>query len=332
MFFVVCGPFLDKNDRIGGTSDHNALTFSRQFSEVPSGGKGGSNPLSGTHSIMVASMDRNIEYFIYGRILDYLSDGRAVIYLAESAPSHVMRQISRAMDRKQQPRRRHVNTKDLREYVTGGALTVIDREEFYSSVEGATPQFGVNRLIRSLYSLISEARGKRSRGRTNRPERVVTISACASFLQRKGVQAVLEYEKQLQHSNVFGKSVEFICWYNDLKLFERLPFSSLLYILNAHDATIHTGWKYRRWYSDDIFGYVRDGLDNVLGAGTAYLIFKTLKMVYNVDPVEVITSRPELFEEKITRVLGERTAENVLKMIADAIRKEMAYGGIAYMR
>jgi hypothetical protein len=277
-------------------------------------------------------MDKKTKYDIYAQVLDYLSDGRTVIYLAESHPSHVMRQITRAMNRKQQLKTRLISNKDLHDYVTSGALTVIDRDELYSSLEEARQELDVNRLIHSLHSLISEARRKRSGSSTNRPTGIVAISTGTAFLQRKGIPKLLEYEKQLQHDNKFGRSVEFVCWYNDLKLFERLPLTSLLSILNAHDATIHTCWKYRKWYSDSIFGHVRDGIDNVLGAGSAYLIFKTLSMVYNVNPQEAITSKPELFEEKVMKILGERTAENVFGMIADGIRKDMAYGQIADVR
>jgi len=281
---------------------------------------------------MVSSMNKKTRYSIYGQVLDYLLDGRTVIYLAESRPSHVMQQISRAMNGKQQLKTHFSNNKDLHDYVTSGALTVIDRDEFYSSIGEPRHQFDVNRLIYSLHSLVSETRGKRSDSGTNRRSRIVAISTCTAFLQTKGIQTLLEYERELQRDNKFGKSVEFICWHNDLKLFERLPFSSLLSILNAHDATIHACWQYRKWHSDVIFRHVKDGIDTVLGDGSAYLIFKTLKMVYKLDPQETIASKPELFEEKVTKILGERTAESVLGMIADAIRHEMAYSEIADMR
>jgi len=278
-------------------------------------------------------MDKKTRYSIYSQVLDYLLDGRTVIYLAESRPSHVMQQISRAMDGKQQSRTRFINNRDLHDYVASGALTVIDSDEFFSSIEEPRQRFDVDRLIHSLRTLISEAREKRSiSSSTNRSTGIVAICTGTAFLQSKGIPKMLEYERELQQNSKFGKSVEFVCWHNDLKLFERLPFSTLLSILNAHDATIHTYWQYRKWDSGVIFGHVRDGIDNVLGDGSAYLVFKTLKMVYRLDPQETITSKPELFEEKVTKILGERTAESVLGMIADAIRKEMAYSEIADMR
>lgn len=281
-------------------------------------------------------MDKKTRDFIYGQVLEYLLDGRTVIYFAESHPSNVMRQISRVMNQKQQQSKtRHISNKDLHDYVTSGALTVIDSDELYSSIEEPRQEFDVDRLIHSLHTLISEARRKRSGrgGSTKRPAGIVAISTGTAYLQAKGIPKLLEYEKELQHESKFGSSsVEFICWHNDPKLFERLPFGSLLSILNVHDATIHASWQQRKWDSDTIFGHVRDGIDDVLGSGSAYLIFKTLKMVYRLDPQETISSSPELFEEKVTKILGERTAQRVFRMIADAIRQEMMYCEVDDMR
>lgn len=62
---------------------------------------------------------------------------------------------------------------------------------------------------------------------------------------------------------------------------------------------------------------IRAAIDQSLGKETSDLIFKTLKLVYKIDE-EVIVSNPELFEEKIRKMLGDSAAEAVIKAISKA--------------
>jgi hypothetical protein len=56
---------------------------------------------------------------------------------------------------------------------------------------------------------------------------------------------------------------------------------------------------------------IEAALDRALGKDTSILIFKTLKLVYNMDKNEIV-SNPVKFEEIMERMLG-RSAYNVLK-------------------
>jgi len=265
------------------------------------------------HSIILS--DRRPTYTIYEKIWNYLSNGRAVVYAAEPNPSHVIQKMSKMGGQYS------ASSKDvqLEDYVATGALTVVDKDEVYST----TNQFDIDKLLRSWHSLILKAKGK-----PTTHKRVVAIGAPSSFLQTSNIEKLFEYEGRIISSEKIPKTIETICWYNDPKLFAKLRYSQLLMILNDHDASIHRGWWYRRWYSDNIIAFVCDGIDNALGEGASKLIFKTLMMVYNLDK-ETVVSQPELFEEKVTKIIGKRTAELAFEIIADTIRKEMAFDRIA---
>jgi hypothetical protein len=57
-------------------------------------------------------------------------------------------------------------------------------------------------------------------------------------------------------------------------------------------------------------------------------VFRTLKLVYGLNE-DVVVSKPGLFEEKLTDLIGERSADLALGMITDTIRKEIAFSRIA---
>jgi len=57
---------------------------------------------------------------------------------------------------------------------------------------------------------------------------------------------------------------------------------------------------------------VRAKLEKVLGRETCDLVMKTLRLVYRIEE-ETIVSDPELFEEKISKILGAPVAELIFK-------------------
>jgi hypothetical protein len=60
------------------------------------------------------------------------------------------------------------------------------------------------------------------------------------------------------------------------------------------------------------------GVEKVLGAGSAKLVFQTMKMVYRLDEKAII-SNPSIFEEKLRKVLG-HASESVLKSVSEQVR------------
>lgn len=250
-------------------------------------------------------------------------NGHAVIYVAETDPSRVLQQISEMMRAEDHDNDTSIKIED---YVSSGALTIIDKDEFYSPEK--TQQLDPRNLNRSWQSLILQTR----RRIKLKFKRLMTIGNPSILLDLgKGIDyrhKMIEFEWRIS-SETIPRSVEIICWYNSPKIHPKLSFADLVSILNAHDATIHTGRKYRQWYGDTIISYVQNGIDDVLGNGASNLIFKTLRMVYNLDPQATITSKPELFEEKVTKIIGRRTAKIVFKKIIDTIKREMAFNSRA---
>lgn len=248
---------------------------------------------------------------MYEQVSKYLSNGQAVIYAAEIKPSRVVQQMSKIIDQ------RVPSGEEIERYIEDGALTVIDKDEIYSN----TNQFDIDGLLQSWHSLVLKAKRK------SRHKGLLTIGAVSAFLQTNNIDRLFEYENKIASQKI-PKTIETICWYNEPDLFAKLRYSQVLSILKAHDATIHDGWSYRQWYADTIIGCVRDGIDKTLGNGSSNLILKTLKLVYNLDK-EIIISRPELFEEKLIKMIGEDTTEYIFGIITDTIRKEMAFTRIA---
>ena len=57
---------------------------------------------------------------------------------------------------------------------------------------------------------------------------------------------------------------------------------------------------------------IKNSLEQHLGDGSAYLVFKTLKLVYRIDEDDAIR-RPEILEEKLEKMLGRSIAGLVLE-------------------
>jgi hypothetical protein len=67
-------------------------------------------------------------------------------------------------------------------------------------------------------------------------------------------------------------------------------------------------------------------MDRALGAGSATLIFRTLKLIYKIDSDQII-SRPQLLEDMLRKVIGEKAADVALKSISDETKKMIQSGG-----
>ena len=63
---------------------------------------------------------------------------------------------------------------------------------------------------------------------------------------------------------------------------------------------------------------VKNKLEQHLGDGSAYLVFKTLKLVYRIDEDDAIR-QPEILEEKLEKILGSSTAGLVLADIRPSV-------------
>lgn len=95
-----------------------------------------------------------------------------------------------------------VSNKDVEfeNYVTSGALIVIDKDEVYSG----TNQFDIDKLLRSWYSLILKAKRK-----SIKHKRVVAIGAPSSFIQTSNIKKLLEglllnYQYECHEFNLYS--------------------------------------------------------------------------------------------------------------------------------
>jgi hypothetical protein len=269
-----------------------------------------------SHSIIVSKSPKEAKNAIHRRIGEYLSNNHLVIYVAEPKPSQVIQQMSKVM-------RKHNDEKEIEEYIASGALTVIDRDEFYSPKN--TRQLEPQNLLNSWYSLIMQARRNKPRSK-----RVVAIGNPSIFLEFSNGKDyrdnLIGYENKIGKRS--DKPVEAICWYNISENYPKLSFSQLVSILNAHQAVIHNGWLYREWHPNAIVEFVHYGIDKILGEGASSLISKTLRMVYRIDEQEILVSQPELFEEKLSKIMGETTTKLVFEIISDALTKEISFNRI----
>lgn len=259
-----------------------------------------------------------IKLAIYKRIWDYLSSGYAVIYAAESDPSKMIRQVSK-LAKELAPARET----EIEKYITSGALTIISRDEFYSPSKTQLPD--INKMLSLWHSHVLKAQ-KRSK-----PRGVIAIGNPSAFLELDNKHRIklAEYERAI--GKEFAKPVEAICWYSNSKVVAKLSFSNLVTLINYHHSTIHDGWSYREWRPYDIVAQVEEGMDRVLGEGTTRLIFKTLKLVYKIDPERTIIFQPEVFEEKLTKIMGNSVSQLLFEVLADALRKEMSFTRVSQM-
>jgi hypothetical protein len=240
-------------------------------------------------------------------------NGYAVVYAAESKPTMVARRLSRL-------NRGVAVDKDIEDYVKNNALSIVDRDGLYLHRAGLDSE----KLIDSWRSLVVRVQGKKSKHRGT-----VAIGSPSIILRRAfhgNIQKLIDYETAV--GETFALPLEAICLYSNPDLNAKLSFSNIIAILSSHYATIHHGWFYREWHPSYIVALVYDGIDRVLGQGMAKLVFKTLKLIYNLED-DIVLTNPEVFEQKLKNITGEQPAQLALELITNAIIKEASFNRIA---
>jgi hypothetical protein len=257
-----------------------------------------------------------VKLAIYKQIWEYLSNGYAVVYAAESNPSKMIQQMSK-LTKELAP----AGETEIKNYISSGALTILSGDEFFPPSTRQPPD--PHKMISLWHSHLLKAQ-KRSK-----PRGVIAIGDPSAFLEpgNKHWIKLAAYERSM--GKEFAKPVEAICWYSNPKVVAKLSFSDLVTIINSHHSTIHNGWSYREWRPHDIIRQVEEGMDRILGEGTTRLIFKTLKLVYKIDPERTIIFKPEVFEEKLRKILGDSISKLLFEVLADALRKEASFNRIA---
>jgi len=250
----------------------------------------------------------NSYYYFYEKIVHFLSQGYAVIYVVESDITKAVINLSKTC------------AIEIEEYIEKGALTLIDANSFYSPSE---TRFDWELLVAQWQKVISSVS---KRGMFKRVM-VMGMPHAAFFDSRENQQKLIEYEEQV--AKHYDGGVQVFCCYTK-ELIDKLPLGYLLRLLAAHQNTASSSNENNNQGS---FGrnnqniprtidLIEEGLTEALGKETCALVMKTLKLIYKIDRNKIVRD-PENFEEKIRRMIGEETADSVMRIIAERIKAEI---------
>ena len=250
----------------------------------------------------------NSYYYFYEKIVHYLSQGYAVIYVVESDLTKAVINLSKTC------------AIEIEEYIEKGALTLIDANSFYSPSE---TRFDWELLVAQWQKVISSVS---KRGKFKRVM-VMGMPHAAFFDSRENQQKLIEYEEQV--AKHYDGAVQVFCCYTK-ELIDKLPLGYLLRLLAAHQDTAISSNDNNNQGS---FGrnnqniartidLIEEGLTEALGKETCALVLKTLKLIYKIDRNKIVWD-PENFEEKVRRMIGKETADPVMRIIAERIKAEI---------
>jgi hypothetical protein len=160
-------------------------------------------------------------------------------------------------------------------------------------------------------------------------DKIVMIITAEQFFERGIYPLYLDYEKLLADNNTIINGefnnvlFEQICCYN-VNLIERLSFADLIHLLNAHSYTIHKGGIYTEWCQQKVLNLVHRGVIKAIGHISEKIIFKVLEIVFNGDEDSIII-KPDMFENRVRKMMGEKVADIVFSNISREIKKEIVF-------
>jgi hypothetical protein len=139
-----------------------------------------------------------------------------------------------------------------------------------------------------------------------------------------GPQEIRSYEKTIKET-LSQESTHVICCYRASD-FQRLSFADIVSLIREHDYIVYSEWDLWKWLDATILEMIEKKMDELLGAGSAQLIFKTLQLVYAIKDVEnLILNRPEVFNSILRKILGESTADLVDASIKSSLLELISY-------
>jgi hypothetical protein len=199
---------------------------------------------------------------------------------------------------------------DLERRISTGALRIMDVREIYSEGHYLYP----NELLKKWTGVITEVR----RGSSDFKGIAVIAGGVKTFTDGGSQDRLVVYEQAILRSITELGCMEVICCYLPESL-KQLAFSNLMSIAAAHQCIMENSADHREISYFNLLGAIRDGVEDVLGPGSARLILQTMKIIYNLDE-DAIISRPKVFEEKLRKVLG-NAAQSVLDSISEKVRE-----------
>jgi len=240
----------------------------------------------------------------------YISEGYLVIYAAEcNTPTQTV---------VQNMIQNRINADNL----TKDTSLKITNPNIIYSIEKST---NAKMMLEAQKSFIFNLRKNESLTK----DKIVMIVTPEQFFERGIYPLYLDYERLLADDNTiindeFNKILfEKICCY-DVNLIEKLSFADLIHLLNAHSYTIHKGGIYTEWCQQKLLNLVHRGVIKAIGYTSEKIMFKVLEIVFDREDDSLII-KPDIFENRVRKMMGEKVADIVFSNISREIIKEIIF-------
>ena len=240
----------------------------------------------------------------------YISEGYLVIYAAEcNTPTQTV---------VQNMIQNRINADNL----TKDTSLKITNPNIIYSIEKST---NAKMMLEAQKSFIFNLRKNESLTK----DKIVMIVTPEQFFERGIYPLYLDYERLLADDNTIindelNKIIfEKICCY-DVNLIEKLSFADLIHLLNAHSYTIHKGGIYTEWCQQKLLNLVHRGVIKAIGYTSEKIMFKVLEIVFDREDDSLII-KPDIFENRVRKMMGEKVADIVFSNISREIIKEIIF-------
>ena len=258
-----------------------------------------------SHSIYVLGTDPvsdDSQREIFGKILQHLCEGYAVIYVGDEDESKISQYFL------------NKGGQHMEDYIRKGLLTIINRDVFYSPFVPTSTLLG---QWTKLFASIKKKVGK------EHFKGFVAIGMIAEsfFISDLDTQQLVRYES-LAAKKYDGGS-EAVCVYTT-QLLQRLPLRHVISLLNAHQNTGHRESKLREWNIKRGLSILNLALDSALGPNVAELVLAMLIRDFEMNEDAMILY-PDKLERKLEILLGPSAAELVTRQIKLELTKDIVY-------
>jgi hypothetical protein len=199
---------------------------------------------------------------------------------------------------------------------------IINNPDTIYSIEKST---NAKMTLKALKSFIFNLRKNESLTK----DKIVMIITPEQFFERGIYPLYLDYESLLADNNTIINGefnnvlFEQICCYN-VNLIERLSFADLIHLLNAHSYTIHKGGIYTEWCQQKVLNLVHRGVNKAIGDISEKIMFKVLEIVFDGEEDSIII-KPDMFENRVRKMIGVKVADIVFSNISREIMKEIVF-------
>jgi hypothetical protein len=241
----------------------------------------------------------------------YISEGYLVIYAAEyNTPTQPV---------VQNMIQNRINADNLTKDTSS---LIITNPDIIYSIEKST---NAKMMLEAQKSFIFNLRKNESLTK----DKIVMIITPQQFFERGIYPLYLDYERVSDDNNTIidgefnNVLFEKICCY-DVNLIEKLSFADLIHLLNAHSYTIHKGGIYAEWCQQKLLNLVHRGVIKAIGDISEKIMFKVLEIVFDREEDSLII-KPDRFENRVRKMMGEKVADIVFSNILREIMKEIIF-------